>query len=193
MLIGLGTTSSPNAATIAQTIQQVEGYYPGSVAYTNNNPGNLIFVGQAGATPGAGGFAAFPSYDAGYQALLNQIQNYANRGLTIDQMMNLYAPAGQGNNNPTAYANTIASALGVSTDTTVADALAGAGSTAATTDTSSISTASMPGTDMFSAAFSDLGTAVSSGDFSGISGSDWVVIGGGFALLAFLGYQVARG
>jgi hypothetical protein len=55
MLIGLGTTSSPNAAIIANTIQQVEGYYPGSLAYTNNNPGNLIFVGQAGATQGAGG------------------------------------------------------------------------------------------------------------------------------------------
>jgi hypothetical protein len=192
MLIGLGTSSSPNAAVIASTIQQVEGYYPGTLAYTNNNPGNLIYVGQAGATPGAGGFAAFPSYDAGYQALLNQIQNYANRGLTIDQMMNLYAPAGQGTNNPTAYANTIASALGVSTDTTVADALAGAGSTADTSN-STVSTASMPGTDMFTAAFTDLGTAFSSGDFSGMSGSDWLVIGGGFALAAFLAYQMSRG
>ncbi len=89
---GLGQSSS-GLATIAATIQQVEGYYPGSLAYQNNNPGNLIYVGQAGATLGAGGFAAFPSYDAGYQALLNQIQNYANRGLTIDQMMAIYAPA----------------------------------------------------------------------------------------------------
>ena len=119
------------AGTIASTIQKVEGYYPGTLAYTNNNPGNLIFVGQAGASPGAGGFASFPTYDAGYQALLNQIQNYANRGLTIDQMMNIYAPAldSKGNptgNNPTLYANTIANSLGVSTSTTVADALSGA-------------------------------------------------------------------
>jgi hypothetical protein len=189
MLIGLGTTSSPNAAIIANTIQQVEGYYPGSLAYTNNNPGNLIFVGQAGATQGAGGFASFPSYDAGYQALLNQIQNYANRGLTIDQMMNLYAPAGQGNNNPTAYASTIASALGVSTDTTVANALAGAGSTADT----GISTAGVLSTDPFSSAATDLGSAFSSGDFSAMSSSDWLVIGGGFALVAFLAYQMSRG
>lgn len=135
---GMGAVS-PAADTIAQTIQKVEGYYPGTLAYVNNNPGNLIYVGQAGATPGQGGFAAFPSYDAGYQALLNQIQNYANRGLTIDQMMNLYAPAGQGNNNPTLYANTIAGALGVSTDTTLADALSGGGQLA---DTTSIDTSS---------------------------------------------------
>jgi hypothetical protein len=190
MLIGLGT-SSPNAAVIAQTIQKVEGYYPGSLAYTNNNPGNLIFVGQPGATPGAGGFAAFPSYDDGYQALLNQIQNYANRGLTIDQMMNLYAPAGQGSNNPTAYASTIASALGVSTDTTVADALAGSGSPGSTVD-SATSDASLFSPDVFTNAFTDLGTSLSSGDFSGMSSSDWLVIGGGLMLVMVVGYQVAK-
>ena len=123
---GFGQVSS-GIQTIAATIQQVEGYYPGTLAYTNNNPGNLIYVGQAGATPGAGGFAAFPSYELGQQALYNQIQIYANQGLTIDQMMAKYAPAGQGSNNPTAYASTIANNLGVSTDTTVAAAIGGSG------------------------------------------------------------------
>lgn len=118
---GLGQTSG--ASTIAATITQIEGVNPAYIA--NNNPGNLIYVGQAGATMGTGGFAAFPTYAAGYQALLNQIQNYANRGLTIDQMMALYAPAGQGSNDPTSYANSIASALGVSSDATVADAISG--------------------------------------------------------------------
>ena len=140
---GMGSVS-PSADTIAQTIQKVEGYYPGTLAYTNNNPGNLIYVGQAGATPGAGGFAAFPSYDAGYQALLNQIQNYANRGLTIDQMMAIYAPATQAGNNPGLYAQTIASSLGVTPDTLVSDALAGTGSNASLTsdipDTSGVDT-----------------------------------------------------
>ncbi len=131
---GMGDASS----TIAQTIQKVEGYYPGTLAYRNNNPGNLIFVGQPGAVPGAGGFAAFPTYDDGYNALLKQIQNYANRGLTIQQMMDIYAPASQPGNNPTLYANQIASALGVSTDSTVADALAGTSSTAI--DTASVDT-----------------------------------------------------
>lgn len=138
---GLGQT--PAAATVAQTIQKVEGYYPGTLAYTNNNPGNLIFVGQAGATQGAGGFAAFPSYDAGYQALLNQIQNYSNRGLTIQQMMDIYAPATQAGNNPTLYAQTIATSLGVTPDTLLSDALAETGSpsdTSVLADTSGTST-----------------------------------------------------
>jgi hypothetical protein len=123
--LGVTLSSSPALTTIASTIQTVEGYYPGTYAYVNNNPGNLVYVGQAGATLGSGGFASFPTYDAGYQALLNQIQLYANKGMTIQDMMNVYAPAGQGGNNPTSYANTVATALGVSPDTLVSDALAG--------------------------------------------------------------------
>jgi hypothetical protein len=180
MLMGVST---PGASTIASTIQQVEGYYPGTLAYKNNNPGNLIFVGQAGATPGAGGFAAFPSYDAGYQALLNQIQNYANRGLTIQQMMNIYAPATDNNgnptgNNPTLYANQIASALGVSTDTTVAAALGGGTTADTSSSTGGTDSMTIPSLDPFSQAFSDFGTAVSSGDVSSVSGQDFLVLGG---------------
>lgn len=106
--------------TIAATIQQVEGYYPGSIAYRNNNPGNLIYAGQAGAVPGAGGFAKFATYQDGLDALNSQIQLYAGRGLTIQQMMNVYAPAGDGN-NPGAYANQVAAALGVGPDTALTD------------------------------------------------------------------------
>jgi hypothetical protein len=121
---GLGAPSILDDATvntIAQAIQQQEGYYPGSLAYTNNNPGNLIFVGQSGAVQGAGGFAKFPDYSTGYRALLNQIQLYASRGMTIQDMMNVYAPAGQGSNDPTAYAATIAAAVGASPDTPLTD------------------------------------------------------------------------
>ena len=121
---GLGAPSILDDATvntIAQAIQQQEGYYPGSLAYTNNNPGNLIYVGQAGATPGAGGFAKFPDYSTGYQALLNQIHLYASRGMTIQDTMNVYAPAGQGSNDPTAYAATVAAAVGASPDTLLTD------------------------------------------------------------------------
>lgn len=137
MLSGLGaaTTVTPGVATIASTIQTVEGYsgpsaqYPnGTLAYQNNNPGNLIFANQPGATQGAGGFAAFPSYQAGYDALVNQIGIYSSQGLTIDQMMNKYAPALNADgtpsgNNPTQYANQIATALGVSPTTSIADAI----------------------------------------------------------------------
>lgn len=44
-----------------------------TLAGKNNNPGNLRYVGQKGATQGAGGFARFATPEAGWQALLNQI------------------------------------------------------------------------------------------------------------------------
>lgn len=112
-LYGLGTLDPSAAQTIASTIQQVEGYYPGSLAYRNNNPGNLIYAGQPGATQGTNGFAVFDSYADGYQALLNQLNNYASRGMTISSMMAVYAPAAQAGNDPGSYANQIAASLGV--------------------------------------------------------------------------------
>lgn len=118
--LGLGVAQvlpAPVVQTIASTIQTQEGYYPGSLAYTNNNPGNLVYAGQPGATQGQNGFAVFDSYSDGMQALQNQIQLYAGRGMTIDQMMATYAPASQPGNNPSAYAQTIANALGVPPDT----------------------------------------------------------------------------
>jgi len=123
-LSGLGTVQVLDAgttATIAGVIQQQEGYYPGTLAYQNNNPGNLIYAGQTGATQGAGGFAKFSSYQDGLNALNNQLQLYAGRGLTISDMMNVYAPATQAGNNPTLYASRIAGALGVSPDTRLLD------------------------------------------------------------------------
>jgi hypothetical protein len=118
--VGLGDLPDSAVSTIASTIQQVEGYYPGSLAYINNNPGNLRYVGQPGAWQGQGGYAAFPSYQAGLDALNRQIQLYAGRGMTISQMMAIYAPASDGN-DPTSYAARVASALGVSPSTALSD------------------------------------------------------------------------
>ena len=138
---GIGQVTPNGATVIANTIQGVEGYSPGTPAYINNNPGNLMYIPSSsiqtsnGATQGTAMgstgafFAAFPTYQDGYNALLAQIQNYAGRGLTIQGMMELYVPPVDSNgnpipgNNPTLYANKIASALGVSPDTTVAAAI----------------------------------------------------------------------
>lgn len=120
--LGLGVVqvlAPSQTATIASTIQQVEGYYPGSVAYRNNNPGNLRYVGQAGATGAdANGFAIFPDYATGRQALNDQIQLYAARGLSVQGMMNIYAPASDGN-DPNSYAARVAGALGVDPSTSL--------------------------------------------------------------------------
>ncbi len=61
-------------------------------------------------------WASWPSFDQGYQALLNQIGLDASRGETISQFTAKYAPAGQGSNNPTVYAQNIAAAVGLSPD-----------------------------------------------------------------------------
>lgn len=196
--VGLGASSaSPAVATIASTIQTVEGYYPGSLAYNDNNPGNLIFNNQAGATKGppmAGTpyfYAVFPSYDDGYQALVNQINTYANQGLTIDQMMAKYAPATDANgnpttNNPTSYANQIATALGVSTDTTLTDALAGnATAGVPTVDTSGVF-------DSIDSTISDIGTAFSTGSFDSITDSDTGMIALALGTLALAAWVLTR-
>lgn len=100
----LGQTTSPLVSSIAAAITQMEGtiapnaQYPnGSLAYQNNNPGNLVYVGQLGASPGAGGFAKFDTVADGQQALYNQIQTQINSGQNLTQFFNQYAPGGTTN------------------------------------------------------------------------------------------------
>jgi len=89
------------------------------LAYVNNNPGNLRYVGQAGAVQGEGGFARFETPEAGYQALIAQIQLDASRGLTLEQFINKYAPPSE--NNTGLYINQAVQALGVPKSTKIAD------------------------------------------------------------------------
>lgn len=151
MLIGLGQTSG--AAAIANAIQKMEGYYPGSVAYTNNNPGNLMYAGQPGAIgQDAQGFAIFPDYQTGLTALDNQITLDASRGQSISQFTSIYAPSSDGN-NPTSYAAQIASAAGLSPSDSLSAAIAGG-----TPDTSSGNldlSSVLPSFDLSSIDFSD--------------------------------------
>lgn len=186
-LSGLGALQVLSPAvvgTIASTIQSQEGYFPGSVAYRNNNPGNLLFVGQAGATLGDRGFARFSSYDAGFDALQNQIQLYAGRGLTIDQMMGIYAPASDGN-NPAAYARRIAAALGVGVDTPLS-ALAGGGGVAPA-PVYQLEETPVFSTDVFGTALSDAGAAIADVvDVVGLRDGWGVAAAAGFAGLLLL-------
>ena len=59
----------------------------------NNNPGNLRYVGQEGATPGEGGFARFETPEAGMEAMRRQIElDTQKRGMNLTQFINKYAP-----------------------------------------------------------------------------------------------------
>lgn len=116
--------------TVGQAIQAQEGYYANSLAYQNNNPGNLVPAGQPGCSPGAGGFCAFPDYQTGYNALLAQVNLDASRGYTILQFTTKYL-GGDPNNpgtapggDPVVYAQNIANAAGVSLNDLLSTAIA---------------------------------------------------------------------
>lgn len=170
----MGQANAQYAQT-ASLIQTIEGYFPGSVSYANNNPGNLKYVGQAGATgQDSRGFAIFPTYDAGFAALENQVAYDANHGLTIAQFTAKYAPASDGN-NPTSYANTIANTFGLSPSdpltATASDAVLMPGTTDA------------PGTtDPFTQLLPDLGSSL--GDLTGGLDPTTLLILGVSALVA---------
>jgi hypothetical protein len=81
----------------------------------NNNPGNLRFAGQAGATAGANGFAAFPTLAAGIQAANRQLDLYAQRGVnTISKIVSKWAPASE--NDTASYIADLEKKLGIGRD-----------------------------------------------------------------------------
>ncbi|HAM4388320.1 TPA: recombinase family protein [Escherichia coli] len=79
----------------------------------NNNPGNLNFAGQAGASlerPG-GRFARFETAFDGLRALARQLMLYAGRGInSVEKIISTWAPASD-NNNTTAYIRAVVDIL----------------------------------------------------------------------------------
>jgi len=167
---GLGTMQQ-----VVSTITSTESARP-----QLNNPGNLIYVGQAGASPSSYSFvgsdgktyylAQFDTPEDGEAALENQINLDAARGMTISQFTQSYAPAGSGN-DPASYAQYIAGATGLSVDDSLANALstgAGAGAGAGAADT---------GLDLSALTGAGVGDAGVSVDYT-----PWIM-GAGLALL----------
>jgi hypothetical protein len=84
----------------------------------NNNPLNVRPLGDgqwAGQTGTDGGFAVFDSPQSGWNAAHHNLETYATKyGInTIAGVVNRWAPAGDGNNNPQAYAQTVSQAVGI--------------------------------------------------------------------------------
>lgn len=98
---------------MGQTVANKKG---GTVAERHNNPGNLVFAGQRGATKGetvAGHtFAKFQSTEEGVAALYRQLQLYQKRGIdTLTEIMGVYAP--EGSNNTGAYIKALSKTTGL--------------------------------------------------------------------------------
>ena len=95
----------------------------GSLAWINNNPGNIRPAGHEAERYGAyvgkqhANFAIFPDEQTGFDAI--KLFLGARSSKSITQIMEIYAPRGDGNNNPDAYARTIANRLAVPVSTLV--------------------------------------------------------------------------
>lgn len=130
--INPSVSSSLNYPTLDAAIGQAEGYNtPGTIAQTQNNPGNLVYNGYTqslGATgAGTNGIAIFPDANTGQSAEDALVSSYASQGLTIDQIAANWAPAAAPGNDastPNTWASNVASYLGVP-QSTPAQALAG--------------------------------------------------------------------
>lgn len=87
---------------------------------SNNNPGDLKFVGQENATEGAGGFAKFDDPKKGYGALLNDLnaKMTSHPDWTLGDFSNHYAPPSD-NNDTAQYTANLANQLKVPPNTTI--------------------------------------------------------------------------
>ncbi|CAJ0719379.1 hypothetical protein LMG6871_02826 [Ralstonia edaphis] len=87
----------------------------------NNNPGNLNYVGQAGATREAGPngrFAVFQTAEDGLMALARQLRLYAQRGInTVRAIISKFAPPGE--NDTQSYIESVSKRLGVDSNATL--------------------------------------------------------------------------
>lgn len=93
---------------IANAIAREEGYFnPANLPHRLNNPGDLNFAGQAGATPftepgRATPYAQFPTIALGVTALYRQIWADIAKGETLRTLIVSWAPAQDGN-SPGSY------------------------------------------------------------------------------------------
>lgn len=97
-----GADSEVSAITIPTTSR---------LSYVNNNPGNLRFANQDGATSGEGGFAKFKTPEAGYTALKRQIALDKTRDLSVESFITKFAPPSE--NNTGEYIKFVSNKLGV--------------------------------------------------------------------------------
>src|ERR1019366_5545219 len=127
-LRGMGSTSLAQAIFRQEgTVDSSGNWVASSLGYRLNNPGNLNYAGQPGATPsgqGNGSEAQFATMDQGIAATNAQLALDAGRGLTIDQEFTKWAT---GNN--AAYIANVSDWTGYDPSTPISTVLSGGDST----------------------------------------------------------------
>jgi hypothetical protein len=123
-LRGMGSTSLAQAIFRQEgTIDSSGNWVASSLGYRLNNPGNLNYAGQPGASPsgqGNGSEAQFATMDQGIAATNAQLAKDAGRGLTISQEFTKWAT---GNN--AAYIADVSAWTGYDPSTPISTVLAG--------------------------------------------------------------------
>ena len=76
-----------------------------------NNPGDLRYVGQAGATKDEHGFCVYPDAPSGWRGLVKQIKLDQGRNLSFRTFIGKYAPENE--NNTSQYLQLVCTGLGV--------------------------------------------------------------------------------
>lgn len=185
MLVSLGTVnaSSPSVLNIANAIYRQEG------AVQNNNPGNLKYAGQTGAT-GADyrGLAIFSTLDAGQQAAQSQIALDINRGTcasgaalsTLTDLISCWSTTDRA-----AYTANVSTWTGIAPDASLQTLDGGGGGT--------INGAASPSTDGLSIAnLFDWGNDTADASAGTVSDSTVLVVAGAALLLILLMNQRGR-
>jgi hypothetical protein len=108
---------------LARLIAQQEGFgVPGAIPTVRNNPGDLEHAPHLSHDGiAANGIGIEPTVEDGWEDLENQLQLYAGRGLTLAQMVEIYAPPFE--NDTQAYLEAVCDGLNLTSDTPVSQAL----------------------------------------------------------------------
>lgn len=134
--LGLGTTALAQAIFRQEGVTDASGnWVTSSLGYRLNNPGNLNYAGQPGATPttmGNGQEAQFATLADGIAATDAQLAKDAGRGLTLAQRLQTWATS-----NQAAYVANVSNWLGVDPNTPLS-ALVGPGMPSPSLDTGSV-------------------------------------------------------
>jgi hypothetical protein len=119
------TSDRTNTVVLTKATPEVTVRYhvkSGTLAHKNNNPFNLKYAGQTGATKAkSGGFAMFKTVKDGVRAGYRQIALDADRGHTVGTFLAKYAPPSE--NNTSAYLNFICTSMDITADQKMDDPL----------------------------------------------------------------------
>jgi hypothetical protein len=92
--------------SLADAVTRMEGYFPGTRAYRNKNPGNIRGGSIYPQYPvDDQGFTVFPTAEAGRAALERDMQAKVNQGLTLQSLVYKYAPPTDNNDSAQYVAN----------------------------------------------------------------------------------------